>query len=285
MPKTEINIPVGTIVGANTQGPFVVKEILTPAKTDQLWKEQFNKSAPHDRGYHIQFKCGKMYWTLKTQVWKCMSPNDVGWRTCYNCHKDKSMPCRWDQQNSHSISVVPLRDADLKPGMIFGTVKLIDFAFNAKRHNYYEFECTKCGTHFFHMPPTNKSDIEGCHCVTCNDIHYKGEKAIDDYLKKHNILHQMQYTFNNCRYKNVLPFDCAVFNIDKSLKCLIEYDGEQHFKFIQFFHGDEEGFKLQQLRDKIKTDYCKQHNIPLLRIPYTEFDNINIILQKYLLTN
>ena len=63
---------------------------------------------------------------------------------------------------------------------------------------------------------------------------------------------------------------------------LIEYDGEQHFNFIPFWHGTEEGLALQQWRDDIKNNYCKEHNIKLIRIPYTEEANIDKILAKNL---
>ena len=43
-----------------------------------------------------------------------------------------------------------------------------------------------------------------------------------------------------------------------------------------------EKFKSQQYRDKIKTEYCKNNNIKLIRIPYTDFDNIEKILNKYI---
>lgn len=49
--------------------------------------------------------------------------------------------------------------------------------------------------------------------------------------------------------------------------CLIEYDGEQHYKPVEFF-GGEEGFKNAQYRDKIKNDYCENNNINLIRLPY-----------------
>lgn len=279
MPR-EIKIPVGTIVGKDTDGAFTVIDVLSPNKTEKIWAAM-GKAKPHDPGYHIQFKCGKTYYTLKTQVWKCMSPNDIGWRTCYGCNGDKNKKCRWDQQNSHAISVTPIRDADLQPGTVFGSLKLIDFAFNAKRHNYYEFECTKCGVHSFHLTPTNASDIKSvCTCPACADVRYRGPRVIKDCLDKYNISYQMEYHFSDCIYKNYLPFDFAIFNPDNSIKCLIEYDGEQHFNFIPFFHGDEEGFKLQQARDKIKTEYCNKNNIPLIRIPYTEFENIEQILHQ-----
>ena len=37
-------------------------------------------------------------------------------------------------------------------------------------------------------------------------------------------------------------------------------------------------------RDEIKNKYCDQNEIQLLRIPYWEFNNIDIILNKELFT-
>jgi hypothetical protein len=52
---------------------------------------------------------------------------------------------------------------------------------------------------------------------------------------------------------------------------LIEYNGIQHYEIIEFF-GGEDGFRKSQQRDTIKMKYCKDNNIPLLIIPYTETD-------------
>lgn len=38
-----------------------------------------------------------------------------------------------------------------------------------------------------------------------------------------------------------------------------------------------------QKRDTIKTDYCNANNIQLIRIPYWDFDSIEIILTNKLL--
>jgi hypothetical protein len=38
--------------------------------------------------------------------------------------------------------------------------------------------------------------------------------------------------------------------------------------------------KDQQHRDEIKNQYCKDHEITLIRIPYWEFDNIEEILKN-----
>jgi hypothetical protein len=62
----------------------------------------------------------------------------------------------------------------------------------------------------------------------------------------------------------------------KQLECLIEYDGEFHYK--KFY--EEQTFETGQYHDKLKDEYCLKHNIKLIRIPYWEFDNIENILMK-----
>lgn len=56
---------------------------------------------------------------------------------------------------------------------------------------------------------------------------------------------------------------------------------EEHFKPIELF-GGEEGFKQTQLRDGIKNEYCQAKDIPLLRIPYWEFDQIESLVIDFL---
>ena len=67
----------------------------------------------------------------------------------------------------------------------------------------------------------------------------------------------------------------------------IEYDGEQHFIPVRFGKNETElqimkKFVTQQKRDQIKNAYCEENNIMLIRIPYTEYQNIENILNKYL---
>lgn len=76
-------------------------------------------------------------------------------------------------------------------------------------------------------------------------------------------------------------FDFAIIDNNEKVTTLIEYDGRQHFEPISDF-GGEEGFKITQNNDSIKNKYCKNNNIPLLRIPYWDFDNIELILNNFL---
>lgn len=49
---------------------------------------------------------------------------------------------------------------------------------------------------------------------------------------------------------------------------LIEYQGEQHFKPIEHFGGEEQ-FKVQQEHDNLKREYAYNNGIHLIEIPYT----------------
>ena len=58
------------------------------------------------------------------------------------------------------------------------------------------------------------------------------------------------------------------------LNILVEYDGEHHFK------------KINTLRnDFIKNNYAFENKIPLLRIPYTNYDNIEDIITNFIKNN
>lgn len=130
-----------------------------------------------------------------------------------------------------------------------------------------------CG-HTYKVRP-NDFISRGSRCPHCKES--KGEKKISKWLDLHNIYYIAQYKFNDCRNKKMLPFDFAIFNNKGKLILLIEYDGEQHFEPIKHF-GGEKRFKLGKIKDEIKNTYCKGNNIPLLRIPYTQFNHIDKIL-------
>lgn len=123
-----------------------------------------------------------------------------------------------------------------------------------------QHKCKVCG-HEWKVKPGNI--LAGKGCPKCNESH--GEKNISNYLNTNNIFYISQYTFDDCKDKRKLPFDFYI----PELNICIEYDGEQHFKAVDHF-GGEEGLKIRQFHDQIKTNYCKHNNIPLIRIKYDE---------------
>ena len=109
---------------------------------------------------------------------------------------------------------------------------------------------------------------------SCGCLKSLPEREIMDYLDRHNIIYQREKKFSDCKYIKELPFDFYIPGYG-----IIEYDGEFHYKQFEKLGND---LGLQQKRDKIKTDYCKNKNIRLLRIPYWEKDNIESILSEWL---
>lgn len=109
-----------------------------------------------------------------------------------------------------------------------------------------------------------------------------GERKIRVFLQQNGISFKAQHRFKNCfseiggrRYK--LPFD--FFIPEKNIA--VEYDGEQHFRAIDHFGGFE-GFEKRKIRDEIKNTFCKLNSIDLIRIPFTEKENISVILSDLL---
>lgn len=135
---------------------------------------------------------------------------------------------------------------------------------NDKGQWLWRCKCGICGNEFIALPAkVNNGHITSCGCA----IQSSGERYILSVLKELDVIFINQYTFSDCKYKQLLKFDFAIFN-DNKLLYLIEYDGKQHFEPIDWFGGIK-GFEETQIRDNIKNEYCQKHNIPLLRFPYT----------------
>lgn len=124
-----------------------------------------------------------------------------------------------------------------------------------------------CGEYFEALPAhvlSKNVKVKSCGCMKSSSW----EKLIEKCLKEACVNYKTQVSFNDCKDKGLLKFDFAIYDDTGGLKCLIEYDGQQHFKSIDWF-GGQEAFRSRQRRDEIKNSYCKQNNIPLYRIPYT----------------
>lgn len=59
-----------------------------------------------------------------------------------------------------------------------------------------------------------------------------------------------------------------------------EYDGEQHFKYIEHFHGSRQGFAQARKRDHDKDDRCDELKITLIRVAYNEEMSRDLVLDK-----
>lgn len=108
---------------------------------------------------------------------------------------------------------------------------------------------------------------------SCGCINYSiGERNIEDILKENNIQFITQYTEKSLQKKK---FDFAIIKNNQILQ-LIEFDGQQHYSDISGIWNSPESLQDIQKRDEEKNQWAKEHNIPLVRIPYWKRDNITL---------
>lgn len=170
-----------------------------------------------------------------------------------------------------SISQIRFKDIS---GQQFGF--LIPLYTTGQKDSYGNYiwhcKCLNCGG-FKDVSASllNSGSTKSCGCISSS----YGELKIKEILQEHNVYFIEQYGFNNCKsnknYK--MRFDFAIFK-NQNLHCLIEFQGIQHYKDIQI-RGSKESLEERQERDNIKRQYCKENNIKLIEIPYTDKEELS----------
>jgi very-short-patch-repair endonuclease len=107
----------------------------------------------------------------------------------------------------------------------------------------------------------------------------RGERAVREYMDARGLQYVAEYRARFCRSKRSLPFDFAVQT--RSGLLFIEFDGIQHFEEVDGF-GGLAGRNGTQMRDDIKTQFCANRGIPLIRIRYDEINEVDAILAREL---
>lgn len=137
--------------------------------------------------------------------------------------------------------------------------------------------CKLCNS-YFHQSVS--SHLCGSGCPKCKRS--KGELRIEKYLNESNISFISQKYFDGLVYRGLLKYDFYL----SDLNLLIEFDGLQHFEPVNFCNNLQraiEDFNLVQLRDKLKNEWAKKNNIPLLRISYRDYCNIEKLVNEFIL--
>lgn len=145
--------------------------------------------------------------------------------------------------------------------------------------------CPRCKKNVFITSLKHFKQHGGQACEECRLKESVGERRIRQWLENNNINFIQEKWFSDCRDINPLPFDFYLYDSNT----LIEFDGKQHFEQTHFFSLKQLDDQFDsvtsyiQYHDSIKTDYCIKNNIVLIRIPYTEINNIEKILKEKLI--
>ena len=163
-------------------------------------------------------------------------------------------------------------------GQTFGYLTVLERAYDKNNHIIWKCQC-KCGN-IIYLPASQFTGERGTRSCGCIKSFY--EVQIQQILEKQNITFQRQQKFPDLKDKKQLSYDFGIYKNNKIIG-LIEYQGEQHFKSIEFY-GGEKAFKIQQQHDIIKFEYAKKNNIPLLYLSKEDNNNLENKIINFLLT-
>lgn len=209
---------------------------------------------------------GRACWICECECGKIITVDGVSLR---NGHT-QSCGCYQRDRTSESCKI------DLVGQTIgnFTVIEYIQKSFENENRSKWRCRCNLCGNENVYIETNNLKTQYSCGCSTSS----KGERKIEEILSLNNISFIKEKRFSDLIFedtKKLARFDFYVNNT-----YIIEFDGRQHFIQNNGVFDNEEKFKRTQEHDKIKNDYCKKHNIPLIRIPFTEIDKIDINMLK-----
>ena len=197
----------------------------------------------------------------KSTFWKC------------KCKCGKIISVRASDLKSGNTSSCGCNKRKDLSGKIFGDLKVIQYdeqKSKSLKHTYYQVQCV-CGK-IFSTRGENLLQLRTTSCG-CQNRSYS-ERIIENILKESKIPFKTEYSFSDLLGNNTNPlrFDFVIFNKEKIT--IIECQGEQHYNPVDHFGGEKQ-FLRQQSYDNKKREYCKQHNLRLIEIPYWDFDKID----------
>ena len=112
--------------------------------------------------------------------------------------------------------------------------------------------------------------------VSCGCIKSKGNEKVAALLRENKIEYIKEYSPDNLKRKGNLRFDFAILDEKHFVVYFIEYDGQLHYGYSDSGWDTAERFQRTLESDSLKNSYCQQHHLPLIRIPYTRYDQLNI---------
>lgn len=185
------------------------------------------------------------------------------------CGKIRSCGCLRSDRTSE-VSTIDFTGAVSESG-----VELISRAYQNSRGVWmWNCLCPLCGEEFIALP----AKILANHTTSCGcKRESSGERIITTILDELHVDYQRQYRFPDCKDCYTLPFDFAIRDASGVIHAVIEYDGQQHDYPVDFF-GGQASFEICKRHDAIKSEYCEQNHISLLRLSYR--DNVQNIKHK-----
>lgn len=155
-------------------------------------------------------------------------------------------------------------------GQKFGKLTVISKSDRIESGNIYWNCLCECGN----STVVNGAKLRSGKTVSCGCIKSHGECRVAELLRANKISYEQQKTFETCIF--VESGYKAYFDFYINNEYLLEFDGIQHFSYSGRDWNTKENFEKTMLHDEYKNQWCKENNIPLIRIPYTKLDTLCI---------
>lgn len=211
-------------------------------KCSELWKDRFDYSQVEYRGAHkhIIVVC-KLHGEFK------IAPNShLQGKSCRKCSNEAQRK-DWDEILTRCMEVHGQK-YDYTEAK--GVYKSMDTPVPIK--------CLSCQRVFHQRLASHTYQKSGCpHCGS-----YRSEHLCREMLEE----------ITGKSFHKVKPKGWGKLELDgynEELRLAFEYQGEQHVRFIPFFHRSEAAWIKQQERDKKKRELCKQNGTRLIEVPHT----------------
>lgn len=146
---------------------------------------------------------------------------------------------------------------------------------------YWVCECIDCGHQQLVLKYNLNKTATGHLCAVCG-AKSAGEYMVGKLLQSMQLIFETEKTFLDCKFPNSQQF--ARFDFFVNNQYIIEIDGEHHYQPCKYGGNitDEkayQNFLLVQQRDAFKNNYCFEHNIPIIRIPYFYLEKNKLTVQ------
>ena len=212
--------------------------------------------------WKFQCDCGNIIEKVGREVWR-------GQTSSCGCLKKDMLIKRNTENNNVKYAI----------GTQFGDLTIISEPFfkqqaRGRNESWVKCQC-KCGN----IIEVRTNNLGTGMTKSCGCVQSFGEEEISKILQQNDINFTTQYTFTDLigPKGGKLRFDFAIFRNNKLYE-LIEFDGRQHFDGPDGTWKNSYSLEDIQARDQLKTEYCKKHNIKLIRISYKQLSKIDLKL-------
>jgi hypothetical protein len=248
-------------------------------------------------------------------MYKTMSTITKKTFTCELCNKGFSTKSNL-KQHTRSIHDNTIAFNCNKCDKVFNQKSNFKYHIKTVHEKIKSFHCDKCDKYFFqktslkyHISAVHKG-IKPFSCNICNYacglkttllLHIKshendgkrgskGERAVMEILNLMGVEYLYDKPFESLKglTNTSLKFDFIIPTKDEGY-LFIEFDGRHHFKPVCYggMQMDKaiEKFKLQQVHDLIKDDFCSKRDYPMLRIKYDQIGILDQLVIDFVLQN